>query len=150
METFWAKYGNVGNDLAHRVEVLSGACGASFRSESSREVRIGHKCTFLQSFRNFRKMGDAKKNVSNAERTFSERMELVRGQSVAWRARYVRKRPGPPRKVRVVPIRVAGYPIFDLARFGLQGPRVCPAQRGMMALGDTRTLVHPGALRYLD
>ena len=28
METFWDKYGNVGNDLAHRVEVLSGVCGA--------------------------------------------------------------------------------------------------------------------------
>ena len=29
------------------------------------------------------------------------------------------KRPGPTRKVRVVPIRLAGYPIFDLAVFGL-------------------------------
>ena len=36
-------------------------------------------------------MGGAQKNVSNPERTFSERMEPVRGQSVAWRARYVRK-----------------------------------------------------------
>ena len=69
-------------------------------------------------------MGDAKKNVSNAERTLSERMEPVRGQSVAWRARYVRERPSPPRKVRVRPIVCAGYPIFDLARSGLQGPRV--------------------------
>ena len=55
METFWAKYGNVGNDLAHRVEVLSGVYGACFRSKSSREVRIGHKCTFFQSFRKFEK-----------------------------------------------------------------------------------------------
>ena len=53
----------------------------------------------------------------------------------------------PARKPRVLPISLAGYPIFDLARFGLQGPRVCPAQRGTMALGDTSTLVHPGALR---
>ena len=92
-------------------------------------------------------MGGAKKNVSNPERTFSGRMEPVRGQSVVWRSRYVRKRPSPPRKPRVGRIGLAGYPIFDLARSGLQGPRVCPAQRGMMALGDTRTLVHPGALR---
>ena len=42
METFGAKYGNVGNDLAHRVEVLSGVCGACFRSKYSREVRNGH------------------------------------------------------------------------------------------------------------
>ena len=47
METFWAKYGNVGNDLGHRLEVLSGVYGACFRSKSSREVRIGHKCTFF-------------------------------------------------------------------------------------------------------
>ena len=46
METFWAKYGNVGNDLAHRVEVLSGVCGACFRSESSREVRNGQNFSF--------------------------------------------------------------------------------------------------------
>ena len=61
METFWAKYGNVGNDLAHRVEVLSGACGACFRSKSSREVRFGHKCTFFQSSRNFGKCEVPKK-----------------------------------------------------------------------------------------
>ena len=36
-------------------------------------------------------MGGAKKNISNPEQTFSGRMEPVRGQSVAWRARYVRK-----------------------------------------------------------
>ena len=92
-------------------------------------------------------MGGAKKKVSNPERTLSERMEPVRGQSVAWRSRYLRKTPSPPRKQRVRPISLAGYPIFDLARSGLQGPRVCTAQRGMMALGDTSTLVHPGALR---
>ena len=37
-------------------------------------------------------MGDAKKNITNVERTFSERMEPVWGQSVAWRSRYTRKR----------------------------------------------------------
>ena len=64
-------------------------------------------------------MGGAKKIISNPEQTFSGRMEPVRGQSVAWRARYVRERPGPPRKVRVRRIACAGYPIFDLARSGL-------------------------------
>ena len=53
----------------------------------------------------------------------------------------------PARKVRVSRIAFPGYPIFDLARFGLQGPRICTAQRGTMALDDTSTLVHPGALR---
>ena len=37
------------------------------------------------------KNGRCQKNVGNAARTFSERMEPVRGQSVAWRSRYVRK-----------------------------------------------------------
>ena len=64
METFWGKYGNVGNDLAHRVEVLSGACGFSFRSKSSREVRIGHKCTFFQSFRKLGKWEVPKKMLA--------------------------------------------------------------------------------------
>ena len=61
METFGGKYGNVGNDLAHRVEVLSGVYGACFRSKSSRELRIGHKCTFFQSFRKFEKWEVPKK-----------------------------------------------------------------------------------------
>ena len=36
-------------------------------------------------------MGEAKKLRRNAGQTFAERMEPVRGQSVAWRSRYVRK-----------------------------------------------------------
>ena len=36
-------------------------------------------------------MGDAKKIMRTAGQTFSERMEPVRGQSVAWRSRYPRK-----------------------------------------------------------
>ena len=92
-------------------------------------------------------MGGAQKIVSNPEQSFSGRMEPVRGQSVAWRSRYPRNGPSPTRKPCVLRIELAGYPIFDLARVGLQGPRVCPAQRGMMALGDTSTLVHRGALR---
>ena len=54
---------------------------------------------------------------------------------------------GPPRTVRVLPIWLAGYPIFDLARFGLQGPQICTAQRGTMALGGSKTLGYPGTLR---
>ena len=46
METFWAKHGNVGNGLAHRLEALSGVCGACFRSKSSREVRNGQNFSF--------------------------------------------------------------------------------------------------------
>ena len=61
MQTFWAKYGNVGNDLAHRLEVLSGVYGACFRSKTSREVRIGHNCTFFQSFRKIGKWEVPKK-----------------------------------------------------------------------------------------
>ena len=43
-------------------------------------------------------MGDAKKSVTNAERSFSERMEPVRGQLVDWRSRYTRKRCSPSAK----------------------------------------------------
>ena len=124
METFGGKYGNVGNDLAHRVEVLSGACGASFRSESSREVRIGHKCTFFQSFGKFEKWEVPKKMLSIQSELFLggwNRSGVNRwpgGRAMSG------KRPSPPRKQRVLRIALAGYPIFDLARSGLQGPRV--------------------------
>ena len=67
-------------------------------------------------------MGDAKKNVTNAERTFSERMEPVWGQSAAWPAggrAIPGKRARRPRKPRVSPIPLAGYRIFDLAIFGV-------------------------------
>ena len=70
METFWAKYGNVGKDLAHRVEVLSGVYGACFRSKSSREVRIGHKCTFFRSFRKFGKWEVPKKILAMQSELF--------------------------------------------------------------------------------
>ena len=119
METFWGKYGNVGNDLAHRVEVLSGACGASFRSESSREVRIGHKCTFFQSFRKFEKWEMQKKMLPMYSELFMSgwnRSGVNRwpgGRAISG------KHPIPTRKVRVLRIALAGYPIFDLARSGL-------------------------------
>ena len=147
METFWGMYGNVGNGLAHRLEAIPGACGASFWSKSSREVRNGQKFSFFQSLRKFEKWERPKKMLAMQS-------ELFLG---GWNRSGVNRCPGgramsgngahPSRKQRVCPIYSAGYPIFDLARFGLQGARVCPAQRGMMALGDTSTLVHPGALR---
>ena len=127
--------------------IPAGPASCRNRPLNSRNLGFGHIGTFFSEFQEIWKMGGAQKNVSNPERTFSERMKPVRGQSVAWRSCYVRKRPGPPRKPRVLPISLAGYSIFDLARSGLQGPRVCPAQRGTMALVDTSTLVHPGAPR---
>ena len=119
METFWGKHGNVGNDLAHRVEVLSGVCGACFRSKSSREVRFGHKCTFFQSLRKFEKWEVPKEMLAMQS-------ELCLS---GWNRSGVNRWPGgraifgngahPSRKVRVVRIRFPGYPIFDLAIFGL-------------------------------
>ena len=147
METFGGKYGNVGNDLAHRVEVLWGACGASFRSESSREVRIGHKCTFFQSFRKLGKWEVPNKILAMQSELFLSGWNRSGVNRWPGGRAMSGNRPGPPRKSRVCPISSAGYPTFDLARSGLQGPRVCTAQRGMMALDDTSTLVHPGALR---
>ena len=147
METFWNRYGNVGNDLAHRVEVLSGACGACFRSKSSRELRIGHKCTFFQSFRKFEKWEMPKKVLAMQSELFLGGRN--RSGVNRWPGGRAMSRNGahPSRKQRVCLIWLAGYPIFDLARFGLQGLRICTAQRGMMALVDTSTLVHPGTLR---
>ena len=147
MVTFWAKYGNVGNDLAHRVEVLSGVCGACFRSKSSREVRFGHKCTFFQSFRKFGKWEVPKKMLAIRSELFLSGWNRSGVNRWPGGRAMSGERPSPPRKVRVLPIWFAGYPIFDLARSGLQGPRVCPAQRGTVALVDTSTLVHTGAPR---
>ena len=147
METFWANHGNVGNGLAHRLEALAGACGASFWSKSSREVRNGHIFSFSRSFRKLEKWEKPKVLLAI-------RSELFLG---GWNRSGVNrwpdgcamsgKRPGPPRKVRVLQNGFAGYPIFDLARFGLQGPRVCPARRGTMVLGDRKTLGYSGTLR---
>ena len=107
----------------------------------------GRKCIFFQSFRKLGKWEVPKKMLAIQSKLFLggwNRSGVNRwpgGRAMSG------KRPSPPRKPRVCRIWGAGYPIFDLARSGLQGPRVCPAQRGMMALVDTSTLVHPGALR---
>ena len=147
METFWAKHGNVGNGLAHRLEVLSGVYGACFRSKSSREVRIGHKCTFFQSFRNFGKWEVPKKMLAIQNKLFLGGWNRSGVNRWPDGCAMSGKRPGPPRKARVSRISLAGYPIFDLARFGLQGPRVCPARRGTMVLVDRKTLGYSGTLR---
>ena len=119
MKTFWAKYGNVGNDLAHRVEVLSGVCGACFRAKSSREVRFGHKCTFFQSFRKFGKWEVPKKILAIQSELFLSGWNRSGVNGWPGGRATSGKRPGPPRKVRVLPISLDGYPIFDLARSGL-------------------------------
>ena len=147
MKTFWAKHGNVGNGLAHRLEVLSGVCGASFWSKTSREERNGHIFSFSRSFRKFGKWEVPKKLLPI-------RSELFLG---GWNRSGVNRWPGgralsgkglsPTRKAYVSRIAFAGYPIFDLARFGLQGPRVCPARRGTMVLVDRKTLGYSGTLR---
>ena len=147
MKTFWTKYGNVGNDLGNRLEVLSGVSGACFRSKSSREVRIGHKCTFFRSFRKLGKWEVPKKMLAMQRELFLSGWNRSGVNRWPGGRAMSGKRSSPTRKIRVCQITLAGYRIFDLARSGLQGPRVCPAQRGTMALGDTSTLVHPGALR---
>ena len=113
----------------------------------SRNLGFGHIGTFFRSFRKFEKWEVPKKMLAIQSKLFLggwNRSGVNRwpgGRAIPG------KRPHPPRKPRVSNIGLAGYPIFDLARFGLQGPRVCPAQRGTMVLGDTSTLVHPGAPR---
>ena len=147
METFWAKHGNVGNGLAHRLEALASVCGASFWSKSSREVRNGHIFSFSRSFRKFEKWEMPKILLAIRSEPFLGGWN--RSGVNRWPGGPARsgKRPGPPRKPCVGLIELAGYPIFYLARSGLQGPRVCPAQRGTVALVDTSTRVHPGAPR---
>ena len=117
METFGGKYGNVGNGLAHRVEALSVACGAFFRSKSSREVRNGHKCTFFQSFKKFEKWEMPKKMLAMQSELFLS--EWNRSGVNRWPGGRAMsgKRPSPARKPRVLDIPLAGYSIFDLAIF---------------------------------
>ena len=117
------------------------------RPLKSRNLGFGHLGTFVPSFWKFEKWEVPKKMLPMQS-------ELFLG---GWNRSGVNRWPGgraisgngarPPRKVRVLDIRFAGYPIFDLAVFGLQGPRMCTAQRGTMALGGSKTLGYPGTLR---
>ena len=113
----------------------------------SRNHGFGQHGTFFQSFRKFEKWEVPNKMLPMQSELFLS----------GWNRSGVNRWPGGraipgkradrPRKVRMLPIAFAGYPIFDLARSGLQGPRVCTAQRGTMALVDRSTLAHPGTLR---
>ena len=113
----------------------------------SRNLGFGHNGTFFGSFRKFEKWEVPKKMFP----VQSELFLAVWNRSGANRCPGGRamsgKRPSPPRKPRVLDICFPGYPIFDLAIFGLYGPRICTAQRGRMALGDSSTLGYPGTLR---
>ncbi len=57
----------------------------------SRNLGFADYGTFFQSLGKFEKWENQKKYVTNVEQTFSERMEAIWGQSVAWRSRYVWK-----------------------------------------------------------
>ena len=113
----------------------------------SRNHGFGHHGTFFQSLRKIGKCEVPKKLLPTQSELFLGGWN--RSGVIRWPGGRARsgKGPSPSRKARVLPIWLAGYPIFDLARSGLQGPRVCPAQRGTMAVVDTTTLVHPGAAR---
>ena len=126
------------------------AAGPAFgrnRPLKSRNLGFGHIGTIFRSFRKFEKWEVPKKMLAIQRKLFLGGWN--RSGVNRWPAGRVMsgKRPGPTRKPRVSRIGGAGYPIFDLARSGLQGPRVCPAQRGTMVLGDTSPLVHPGGPR---
>ena len=85
----------------------------------SRNLGFGHLGTFVQSFWKFEKWEVPKKMLAIQS-------ELFLG---GWNRSGVNRWPGgraisgngarPSRKVRVLPIALAGYPIFDLAVFGL-------------------------------
>ena len=126
--------------------VSPGPASCRNRPLNSRNLGFCHEGTFFQSLRKFEKWEMPEKMLAMQSELFLGGWNRCGGNRWPGGRAISGKRPSPPRKVRVLPIGLAGYPIFDLARFGLQGPRVCPAQRGMMALGDTSTLVHPGAL----
>ena len=113
----------------------------------SRNLGFGHLGTFVQSFWKFEKWEVPKKMLPMQSELFLSGWNRSGVNRWPGGRAMSGKRPSPPRKVRVLRICFAGYPIFDVARFGLQGLRICAAQRGTMALVDGRTLVHPGTLR---
>ena len=85
----------------------------------SRNLGFGHLGTFVRSFWKIEKWEMPKKMLPMQSELFLSgwyRSEVNRwpgGRAMSG------KRPGPPRKVYVSPIWLAGYPIFDLAIFGL-------------------------------
>ena len=84
----------------------------------SRNLGFGHLGTFVQSFWKFEKWEVPKKKLAMQSELFlSGRNRSGVNPWPGGRA-MSGKRPGPPRKVRVLPIELAGYPIFDLASSG--------------------------------
>ena len=122
------------------------SCGRK-SSLKSRNLCFGDYGTFFQSLRNFEKWENRKLLLAMWSKLFLS----------GWKRFGVNRWPGgraisgngarPGRKTQWGSIPFAGYPIFDLAIFGLQGPRICTAQRGTTALGDRKTLGYPGTLR---
>ena len=140
------------SEIALRIEwkhfqIRAGPASGRNCPLKSQNLGFGHIGTFFRSFRKFEKWEVPKKKSAIQSELFLGGWN--RSGVNPWPGGRSRssKRPSPTRKRRVCSISLSGYPIFDLARSGLQGPRVCPAQRGMMVLGDTSTLVHPGAPR---
>ena len=138
------------SEIALRIEwkhfqIRAGPASGRNCPLKSRNLGFGHIGTFFRSFRKFEKWEVPKKLLPTQSELFLGGWN--RSGVIRWPDGRARSGKGlsPPRKAHVSLIWGAGYPIFDLARFGLQGPRVCPAQRGTMALVDTSTLVHAGA-----
>ena len=113
----------------------------------SRNLCFADYDTFFQSLGKFEKWGNRKFLLAMWSTVFLS----------GWKRFGVNRWPGgcamsgngarPGRKPRVLTISLAGHPIFDLAFFGLYGPRICTAQRGTMILGDNKTLGYSGTLR---
>ena len=140
------------SEIAVRIEwehfrLPAGPSSGRNRSLKSRNLCFSHYGTFFQSLGEIEKWGNLKFLLAMWSKVFLSGWK--RFGDIRWRGGGAM--PGnyghPPRKVRMCNICFAGYPIFDLARFGLQGPRLCPGQRGTMALGDRKTLGYPGTLR---
>ena len=90
----------------------------------SRNLGFGHIGTFFRSFRKFEKWEVPKKMLAIQSKLFLGGWHRSGVNRWPGGRTSFGKRPGPPRKPRVWRISSAGYPIFDLARFGLQGPRI--------------------------
>ena len=110
----------------------------------SRNLGFGDYGIFFRSFGKFEKWANQKKLLPMWSKVFLSGWKRFGVNRWTGGRAMSGKRPSPPRKPRVLHISFPGYPIFDLAIFGLYGPRICTAQRGTMVLGDSKTLGHSG------
>ena len=94
------------------------ACGRN-RPLKSRNLGFGHDGTFFQSFWKLEKWEMPKKMLAWQSKLFLSGCKRFGVNRWAGGRAMSGKRPGPPRKVYVSPIWLVGYPIFDLAIFGL-------------------------------